>query len=476
MARKLYIELGRAGDIVNILPLLWRDHGQRAPANLLVAKEYLLLTQGCSYFQAAVYPGRHNEPDKALIWAKQNRHSETPVVCQVENNPHDSHQMTDSYQKESWRLAGALDDFGRWPLIFDRRNATRERALTDRIRRDKPMILFAGESISSPFPDAAPMLASLRARFSEYDVVDLSTVRAEHLYDLLALYEAAVLMISVDTVHLHLSRACKTPVIAIINNGWLGSVPPPSTVKAIRYAGADTESVITVAAEVLYPAVPGVYHVTDLFGESDRHRRARETWNPIFNGTGVIPVHRRAPYPRFAKRVGSDQPLPYLKDILQPAFDMAEPDDVILLCNDDVGLNADIIPWARAHVGTYGAASMRRDCRHCGRDLFGFTKRWLQKHWEEIPDFILGVDSWDIGLAAIIRHHRGIASTLENMSYDFFPCETIDRLLLHEPHPSSWHVPGYDKDPATMHNRKAFRQWAKDFQPQMPFNQDSVIS
>jgi hypothetical protein len=473
--RKLYIELGRNGDIVNILPLLWRNWCQKAPANLLVAKEYLPLTQGCTYFQAAVYPGAHNQPGAAEAWAKQNRHSEVPVVCQVENNPNDSRQLTDSYQKESWRLAGALDEFGRWPLVFDRRNTPRENALVSQIQKSKPMILFAGESISSPFPDAAPLLASLKYQFAEYDVIDLSGVRAQHIYDLIGLYQSAALLISVDTVHIHLARACHTPVIAIINNGWLGSIPPPTTVKSFRYTGADTGSVLMAASDVLYPSSRTIYHASDIFGQTERHKRARATWEPLFN-YGVIPMHPSGIYPKDARAIGCARQLPYLKEIIRPAFDAALPDDVILFCNDDVGLNADIIPWARAHVGTYGAASMRRDSAHCGRDLFGFTKRWLQKHWEEIPDLILGVDSWDIGLAAIIRHHRGIASTLENISYDFFPCETTDRLLLHENHPPSWHVQGYDHEPATKHNRKLFRQWAKDFQPQMPFNQDNVIS
>jgi hypothetical protein len=474
MARKLYIELGRNGDCINIFPLLWRDRFHNEPANLLVAKEYLPLTQGCSYFQSVLYPGPHNQPARAETWAKQNRHTEKPVVCQVENNPHDGERLTSSYQKESWRLAGALDDFGRWPLVFDRRDSRREQALLAKHRHDKPMILFAGQSISSPFSDSAPLLASLRYQFSEYEVVDMSEVRAERLYDLLGLFDAAVLLVTVDTVHLHLARAARIPVVAIINNGWLGSVPPPSTIATFRYAEVSASAILAACDRILYPNVGRIFHAVDLFGNTERHQRARKTWVNLYNA-GVIPVHV-TDFDRDARQVQCARPLHYLKDVLGEALAKMAPDDVVIFGPDDVGLKAEVIPWARSHVGLYGAASMRRHTGHCGRELFGFTRRWLDEHWSEIPDFILAVDSWDLGLAALIRHHRGIASTLENLLIDLFPCECVERFAVHETHASSWFKPGYEQEPAAVHNRTSFRKWAEKYQPQIPYNRDSVIA
>lgn len=475
MPPKLYIELGRTGDIVNILPLMLREHSHDNIFRLMVAKEYWPLLQGCSYVKPVIYHGEHNQPGLAEAWAKIHKPGEDPVVCQVENNPHDTRRVTDSYQKESWRLAGALEEFGRWPLVFDQRKAARESELVGRYRREKPLILFGGESLSSPFGDRDRLLATLRSEFMDYDVIDLATIKLPHIFDLLGLYDAAALLVSVDTVHLHLCRASHIPVIALTNEGWLGSVPPPCTLTAFRYSEVLGHPLKVVAAARAALSCPPrqVFHCVDLFGATERHARARRVWQEGYQA-GIIPVHVSR-YQRNARQIGCDRPLPFLKDVLMTAMIPSRLDDVVLFGPDDVAFKPAIGAWATQHVGRFGAASMRRTDGHCGRDLFGFTKRWLDEHWDEIPDFILGVDSWDTALAVIIRHQCGIASTLDNLTKDFFPCETDDRLVLHEDHPSSWYVPGYEKEPAAAHNRRLFRQWAQKHQPRIPFNDDNVI-
>ena len=193
MPPKLYIELGRTGDIVNILPLMLREHSHDNIFRLMVAKEYWPLLQGCSYVKPVIYHGEHNQPGLAEAWAKIHKPGEDPVVCQVENNPHDTRRVTDSYQKESWRLAGALEEFGRWPLVFDQRKAARESELVGRYRREKPLILFGGESLSSPFGDRDRLLATLRSEFMDYDVIDLATIKLPHIFDLLGLYRGSAM-------------------------------------------------------------------------------------------------------------------------------------------------------------------------------------------------------------------------------------------------------------------------------------------
>ena len=55
--------------------------------------------------------------------------------------------------------------------------------------------------------------------------VDLDNVKAERIYDLVGLMDAAVGMVTVDTSTLHLAAASCRPYVALTVGGWNTSVP-----------------------------------------------------------------------------------------------------------------------------------------------------------------------------------------------------------------------------------------------------------
>lgn len=459
------LALGRIGDILNALPFAYSLHQKTGYKPwFIVAKPFLSGLSGASYVQPVVWDGDYAQPAAAILWFRKKYGSETPIVTlQCYNHPSDRRRLTDSYQKESWRVGGALNLFGTAPLVLDQRDPEREQALREALPPGPTVLVMVG-GISSPYPHGEMLLAALRQRFSDtHRVLDLRHIRAEQPHDLLGLFDHADLLVTTDTMHLHLARASRVPVVALTNEKpWLGSVPPPTTVAHFKY-DATVGEVVDAAAPFLKDAeTRNLIHVTDIHGHSERHKRARASWE--------IPILTMQTYPRTSTTIGDNRCLPYLKDLLSHGMAAVKSDrDIILWTNDDIGYAQELPGWCASHVGFWGAASMRRNTPHMGRDLFAFTRGWLRKHWAQIPDFLLAAPYWDIVLAAIIRQARGINSTKENMELDFFPCETAHRYALHEDHPSSWAGKNEYVYPANLHNKKLFLDYCRTQMPGLKY-------
>jgi len=223
-----------------------------------------------------------------------------------------------------------------------------------------------------------------------------------------------------------------------------------------------------------------IYHAVDEFGTTDRHKRAQESWVPLYNAGSLIPF-RVAKYPRNAKdALGDPRELPFMKDLLAAAVNHADQDDIVIWTNDDITL-ADTLPeWAGGYVTRNQATSMRRiepsmNYTHIGRDMMAFKVSWLRKWWDEIPDYILGASDFDLGMAAFIRHKHGIKSHLSNMGVDLPPADAPARLIAHEPHKGAWEYPVLTQIPSTRWNRKQFMNWAFKHQPTMQFTGDGIL-
>lgn len=149
--------------------------------------------------------------------------------------------------------------------------------------------------------------------------------------------------------------------------------------------------------------------------------------------------------------------LPFLKDILRKGLEMASEDlDIIVWTNDDISFGPEIMEWCAKSVQADAAVSMRRNEEdHMGRDLFAFTKQWLKREFDDIPDFVQGVPYFDLALAAKIRKYHGIQTTYDNLKDDIWPAETHHRLALHEPHPPSWRGGGA----VNLRNKQLANEW-----------------
>ena len=140
-------------------------------------------------------------------------------------------------------LLRAFDDQVNFPLVFDKRDARRELDLYNRMPHDKPLLLCnLSSSVSSPFPQGGEILANVRGMFeSMFEIVDLSQIFADRIYDLLGLMDRASALVSIDSAQLHLVAATDIPVIAIVNDEagvgeWTASELRCKTFKRLKYS------------------------------------------------------------------------------------------------------------------------------------------------------------------------------------------------------------------------------------------------
>ena len=239
--------LGRYGDICNALPIawdVWKTTGERP--QFMVAASHADILDGVSYVAPKIWPGRCDEHQQAL--ASLAPEDGEVINAMIFNHSEYNHPyQTDSYQKEAWRIAGYLEKFGTLPLVFDNRTPKKV------FGGNAPIIGVSGNGISSPFSKAFILKQRLWEKFPGHFISDFDAIRAPKVYDMLNLMDGCSVIVSVDTVFLHLARACKAPVVSIINNGWCGSVPPPSSRAVFRYkdALADINAVVNAVEAVL---------------------------------------------------------------------------------------------------------------------------------------------------------------------------------------------------------------------------------
>lgn len=465
-SRRILLMLGRFGDITNMLPFVYHEHQQGRRPIVCVAQEFESILDGVSYCERIVFPGIYNDPPAALRWIKANRPRDEIVICQAYRHPFDQAKITGSWQTESWRVARALEQFGRHPTIFDQRDPTREYILASQYDDTKKLILVSVESVSSALPQAKIVLARLEEEYGlTHHVVNISKIRAQKPYDLLALFDRAECLVTIDTFPLHLSRASACPVVALLNDGFFGSVPPPTAYRVIRYADCrvSIEPVLEAVREIVgnISQHRHIVHACDTYGGTDRHLRAKMTWFKAAGAEDVIDGTKTFEYK------------PRLKELLKPALDLCEFDsDVILWSNSDVSFAADSFRNFRLNAGLWGAVSMRRTepdqaKPHLGREVFAFRADWLADHLDDIPDFNLAAPAFDLVLAAMIRVERGIQTTLDNLAVDFWPCDLPPGLAAHEPHPSSWAGEHEHTLPENKWNLDLARKWCQGNMPSL---------
>ena len=150
-----------------------------------------------------------------------------------------------------WHHAGfPMDEMLELP-VFDRRNPEREgELLKTAFVGIKPKILYClNGSGSSPFPHGREVMPLLWKHRNTHDLIDLTSIRAAFLFDLLGLIDRSALVITSDTSILHLCGASKTPYIAFIQNQGGGSIPRGNCAGVFRY-GAIPQRLSEIDASV----------------------------------------------------------------------------------------------------------------------------------------------------------------------------------------------------------------------------------
>lgn len=512
-----FVELGRFGDICNILPLLKHCAEKYAKPSLVVSREFAPLLEGLSYVTPFTVDLQNNEILKALKIAERN--FRTVINCQIWGQNYEITKVCASYNRESWRLAGFEHKFEdrSWKPVFDRRNAEREAALWQKLDNGKPMLLAnLTKSVSSPFA-GQKILDLLHTWFdSRLNVVDVSSLILPQIYDLIGLMERAAALVSIDTALIHFAAATDIPVVVLVNPlPWQGTEPrcnwiskmtyteaaaQPAAVRSAVIQALKRERVEVSAPIIRRPPIRTIAHVVERHSESGpkdiaRKLFAQRSWDTLY-ANGVLPCHLWN-YPRNALEIGDVRALPYLKDVLKFGMDQVGDDDIVMWTNDDNVLHPDLPEAVRMHVGLFEVCTSQR-CEfhyfdmpplskpasafakagemHIGRDLFAATKGWLVRHWEELPDFILGASDFDLALACMVRLEFGIITTRKNIETSMYPAEMTRGYIEHQYHPPKWFEPHNVNDaPSQKHNRRLFREYCRTRLPDLKFGHNDVI-
>jgi ADP-heptose:LPS heptosyltransferase/GT2 family glycosyltransferase len=233
-----FVILGKNGDVCSTLPIAYHEFGAIGnKPRVIVAKAYAPILEGCSYLIPTPFDGDWQDLEGAIRFARRN-FSNVIITCTNGNTKGKNFtisQTESSFQLEQWKRAGVKEHFDKWPLVFDQRNKRRERTLFDKhikkianpytANSREKFILVGDKSESSPFDKISELLATIEKEFGQtHKIIKLSEVKAEFIFDLLCLYEKADALVTIETVHVHLSKAVEVPTFALLRDGWRGSM------------------------------------------------------------------------------------------------------------------------------------------------------------------------------------------------------------------------------------------------------------
>ena len=240
LAETCVVQLGRYGDILNILPAC-QMLGRVA---LMVAAEYADILQAADYVDPITWTGDVDDLRGAVAAAGAN--FKRVLVPQMFGNVPRPRTFS-SYALDEWAALGLVHEFPGQLVL--RRNGERERRLASALCMDSggPCIAVNFRGGSSPFLLGPELLDQLRNTFrgrgcGRARIIDLSPIRGENIVDLLGVIDRCRALLTIDTATLHLAHASKTPTIALVSDWmddpWRGSIPKGNIVFSCRYSQA----------------------------------------------------------------------------------------------------------------------------------------------------------------------------------------------------------------------------------------------
>jgi hypothetical protein len=509
--RVAIVQLARSGDIVNILPVAHALHQEGYDVDLIVHRDFAEVLEAVSYVTPVLVDGPNNDPEIHARAAEDSGAYRLVLSTQVNGNPRQLDVECESFIVQNWARAGLdwVESFHELPLVFDRRDAEGEAAaVTEYVPPPdgRPLLAFCLKGYSSPFAEADGFREWLvKKHAGRYRLLDLSDVRLPKVHHLLGLLEAADVLLTVDSLPLHLAYATGTPTIALSRgiphynseprDHWVGrQFYPVANVtegrQAIHDLLADPDAVQARKGTLCRPPEAmyrnRIIHAVDWYlrpgddleatHERRRVMNARATWDRLANGDadrGVakadwsIAFHVLQDGQRSSAGLGDPRRLPYIKDVIDFAAGKARHDDEIL-----VFTNADtvILPDAPAEVRKkladgdccysrrvdvssgdypYTREQLTRYPRHCGADLFAFRVGWWKQHRDEFPDLLIGCEGWDWVARRILERHN--------------PGAEIDPpVICHERHSPVWaYTLNIHDNPGQVWNRIESARWAR---------------
>ena len=222
------VQTGHWGDIWNILPIVRHLAEMDGEAPFLsIPPEFASLFDVISYARRVDFDCDMADANAATQAAQQQ--FERVLRCQVADIYDAAQHKCQSYNQEAWRLCGFLDHFmdESWPLVFDR-------ATTPKLdpAEARPIVVNLTTCRTALFNGGYGVLDAVQAAFPGM-VADIGHIWKPQPWNLLPLYDAAKVVVSIDTGTLHLAAASKTPLIALVADGsfwrngheWRSAIP-----------------------------------------------------------------------------------------------------------------------------------------------------------------------------------------------------------------------------------------------------------
>lgn len=221
-----YCQLGKIGDVCSILPILSHEHKTtgRKPM-LVVAEEYASCFDNLDYADLLIYKGHWQDLSGAMASAK--RHYPKVIATQTYSKDFEIEKRQASFQLDQWERAGMLSKWDTLPLIIPRPEESIAKAIVNQHFKKPKVILYGDHSQSSPFPHREQLASLLVEHFGkDHQILRLSEVNLKNPMHLLALYDAADLLVTIETLHIHLAKASDVPMVVLATDHpspWHGS-------------------------------------------------------------------------------------------------------------------------------------------------------------------------------------------------------------------------------------------------------------
>jgi hypothetical protein len=272
-----FIQLGRFGDLILLFPAFKAIYDRTGHKPIvMVSTEYASVFDGILYakpfpvhwhwwqgipearrlaeeqFGGAIIPQWWHESPKDNLLDQQQRGG-TVLQCHghewginVERWP--------NFMTSMWERAGfTAEEMRTLPLVFDLRDLGRERLLRESVhsRQGKPLLLVNFSGHSSPFAWVPEVMRAVNQFQHQFNIVDIGRLKAQRIYDLLGLFDAAAGLITIDTATLHLAAGSAVPYIAYTRADWSASVPKGNCVLEIKYRDEEVKGRMGEVVRVL---------------------------------------------------------------------------------------------------------------------------------------------------------------------------------------------------------------------------------
>lgn len=475
---KHFIFGGRYGDICHSLPAVY-EYAMRTGTKprFTAAAEFASILDGCSYLEPHAAPVPWQKINDIVRYA-QNAYPKDEIVnmaCYGHDYSPGYHSW--SYLRDSWRLSQCPLPPERVPLIFDKRNPAAEKNVISNCLRSPgaPYVLISTQGKSSPFPNQNMLIADVRAAMPGHEIVDISQTRAPRVFDLIGIMEKAAALVTIDTLHLHLSSAVPNlPVFALITDGpsrWNRSCWRPQQYWRATYREyPNLRFEFRESLKAMTNTTPKIHHVWAHIGpRSEETKRrmavAQASWQAEAQWAGNWTFTEVTA--DMLTRTHEDCGLPYVHDLIDTAIGAeADEGDVISLSNSDVGCVQGITGQVLDGIREHGCCFTHRHDMHGGRiekpiqmeaevgerckwypgsDWFFMSVKWWRRNRHEFPDMVIGREFWDCVLRQVMKK-RGT--------------HEIHKAVWHEKHASMWEQPGLRNTLAgNLHNRRLAMQF-----------------